>query len=66
MLVVEAATGDREVIFEFLRLGGAVKVTAVDTATGTEATIVGDPAAGETTLKRLAKQKLDYVMARRR
>jgi len=56
---------EREVIFEFLRVGGAVKVTAVDAATGTEATIVGDPAAGETALKRLAKQKLDYVMARR-
>jgi uncharacterized protein DUF6898 len=57
--------GEREVIFEFLRIGGAVKVTAVDAATGTEATIVGDPAAGETALKRIAKRKLDYVMARK-
>jgi hypothetical protein len=57
---------DREVIFEFIRVGGSVKVTAVDTATGVEAVIVGDPAAGETTLKRLARQKLDYVLARRK
>ena len=57
--------GEREVIFEFLRVGGVVKVTAVDAATGTEATIVGDPGAGEAALKRLAKQKLDYVMAKR-
>jgi len=56
---------EREVIFEFLRVGASVKVTAIDTATGIEATIVGDPAAGETTLKRLAKQKLDYVIAKR-
>ena len=57
--------GEREVIYEFLRLGAAVKVTAVDAATGIEATIVGDPAAGETALKRLARQKLDYVMGKR-
>jgi hypothetical protein len=57
--------GDREVIFEFLRVGGTVKVTAVDGASGIEATIVGDPAAGEEALKRLARQKLDYVMAKR-
>ncbi len=57
---------EREIIFEFLRVGGTVKVTAVDAATGIEATIVGVPAAGEAALKRLAKQKLDYVMAKRR
>lgn len=55
----------REVIFEFQRIGGAVKVTAVDAATGIEASIVGDPAAGEAALKRVARQKLDYVIARR-
>jgi hypothetical protein len=58
-------TPEREVIFEFLRVGAAVKVTAVDSATGIEASIVGDPAAGEAALKRLARQKLDYVLARR-
>jgi hypothetical protein len=56
---------EREVIYEFVRIGGAVKVTAVDTVSGTEATIVGDPLAGEATLKRLARQKLDYVMRRK-
>ncbi|MGO8914848.1 MAG: DUF6898 family protein [Stellaceae bacterium] len=57
--------GRREVIFEFIRIGGTVKVTAVDAATGIEASIVGTPAAGQTALKRLARRKLDYVMARR-
>jgi hypothetical protein len=56
---------EREVIFEFVRIGNAVKVTAVDVESGVEAVIVGDLAAGEPALKRLAKQKLDYVMAKR-
>jgi hypothetical protein len=58
-------SGEREVIFEFIQLGGAVKVTALDTASGIEASIVGDPAAGEAALKRLALKKLDYVLAKR-
>jgi len=57
--------GEREVIFEFRRVGSAVKVSAVDVATGTEVSIVGDPAVGEAALQRLARQKLDYVLARR-
>jgi hypothetical protein len=43
-----------------------VKVTAVDVESGVEAVIVGDLAAGEPALKRLAKRKLDYVMAKQR
>ena len=58
-------SGEREVIFEFVRIGSAVKVTAVDAATGIEATIVGHPTAGEASLRRLARQKLDYLLARR-
>jgi hypothetical protein len=57
---------EREVIFEFLHVGAALKVTAVDVATGIEASIVADPSASEAALKRLARQKLDYVMAKRR
>ena len=56
--------GEREVIFEFLRVGAAVKVTAVDVATGIEVSIVGDPAAGEATLKQIARQKLEYVRSK--
>jgi hypothetical protein len=55
---------EREIIFEFVHVGTSVKVTAVDAATGTEAIIVGDPAAGKAALKRLARQKLDYVLAK--
>lgn len=58
-------SAEREVIFEFLRIGAALKVTAVDVASGIEAAMVGDPNAGQETLRRLAKQKLDYVMSRK-
>ena len=58
-------TAEREVIFEFLRIGAAVKVTAVDAATGTEVSIIGDPNAGQEALRRVARQKLDYVMSRK-
>jgi len=54
----------REIIFEFLHIGTSVKVTAIDAVTGLEVVIVGDPAAGKAALKRLARQKLDYVLAK--
>jgi hypothetical protein len=59
-------SAEREVIFEFLRIGAALKVTAVDVASGIEASMVGDPNAGRETLCRLARRKLDYVMSRKR
>jgi len=59
-------SSEREIIFEFVQVGGVVKVTALDTASGTEASIVGDPAAGEAALRRLALRKLDYVLAKQR
>lgn len=58
-------SAEREVIFEFLRIGAALKVTAIDVETGTEVAMVGDPHAAQETLRRLAKQKLDYVMSRK-
>ena len=50
---------------EFVSQGAYVKVTAIDPATGIEASIVGDPAAGEARLKQLAVQKLKYVLEKR-
>jgi len=57
---------EREIIFEFVQVGTVVKVTALDTASGIEASIVGDPSVGEAALKRLALRKLDYVLAKQR
>ncbi len=54
-----------EVIIEFYRVGAFVKVSAVDTATLTEVSIVGDPACGDEALKRAVVRKLEYVLARK-
>lgn len=59
-------TAAREIIFEFVRVGAALKVIAVDPETGTEAVLVADVATGEGELTRLARRKLDYVLAKRR
>ncbi|MCG8596940.1 MAG: hypothetical protein MI785_21585 [Kiloniellales bacterium] len=54
-----------EVIYEFMPMGRYVRVAAVDPATLTEVSIVGDPAVGETLLKRQARRKLAYVLAKK-
>jgi len=54
----------KRVFFEFVRKGNVVKVSAIDPDTGFEGAIVGDPRAGEETLKRMAMRKLEYVLAR--
>jgi hypothetical protein len=55
----------REVLFEFRKVGNAVKVSAVDAATGTEVSIVGDARAPQAQLKALALKKLDFVMSKK-
>jgi hypothetical protein len=52
----------REVLFEFKQIGNSVKVTAIDSATGIEASIVGPAGAGDFELRRVALAKLNYVM----
>lgn len=53
------------VIIEMIAVGRYVKVTAVDTRTGIEATVVGDPRRGERALRDAAVRKLEYVLAKR-
>lgn len=50
------------VIFEFITIGAYVKVSAIDTRSGTEVSIVGDPRRGEPALRRLALRKLELAM----
>ena len=52
-------------IFEFISIGSYVKVSAVDTRSGTEVSIVGDPTRGETALRRVALRKLENVMKKK-
>ena len=54
------------VIIEFRQVGAYVKVSAIDPATYTEVSIVGDPARSEDALKRAAVRRLEYVLERSR
>ncbi len=55
----------REVIFEFTPVGGSVKVTAIDAATGTEVSVVGPAGpAAHRELERVALLKLQQRMMR--
>ncbi len=53
------------IIIEFYQVGANVKVSAVDPASLTEVSIVGDPNRGEEALIRAVVDKLDYVLERR-
>jgi hypothetical protein len=50
-----------EIYVEFVVLGNVVKVTAIDGATGLEASIVGPAGAPQSVLADAARRKLDYV-----
>lgn len=62
--MADPATG-REVLIEFQQIGNAVKVTAMDTKTMVEVSIMGPTSAGEETLKRNAINKLNYVLSKK-
>lgn len=57
--------GPGDVIFEFSAIGNSVKVSAIDSRTGTEVSIVGPVNAGEAALRKNAMAKLRYVMDKR-
>ncbi|MEN6543241.1 hypothetical protein [Parvibaculum sp.] len=54
----------REVIFEHTLLGASVRVTAVDCATGAEASVIGPVSAAQRDLERLALGKLKQRISR--
>jgi len=56
----------REVFFEFIAIGSTVKVVAIDSATGTEVTVMGPAGAAQSDLERLALGKLKARLARER
>lgn len=57
-----SGSGDGEAIIEFRRIGAALQVIAVDPATGTEVSMVGDPRLSKRELARLAVRKLQFVL----
>jgi len=58
------ASGTREAIVEFHRLGRSTKVTALDPVSLTEVSIVAPSNLGQRQMADNALRKLDYVMAR--
>jgi hypothetical protein len=54
------------VYVEFLVQGGFVKATAIDPATGIEASVMGPTGAPRTPLSAAAIRKLQYVLAKKR
>lgn len=58
-------TPEREIIFEFHRIGAYVKVTAVDIKTQEEVSITGAANAPREYLEKLAYDKLKLVLGRK-
>lgn len=54
----------REVYFEHITIGNTVKVTAIDSVTAIEVSIVGPASAAQSDLERVALQKLKARIAR--
>jgi hypothetical protein len=55
-----------EILFEFVIQGSYVKVTAIDSVTGAEASIVGPANAAREALAQAAARKLKYVLEKKR
>lgn len=62
--MADPATG-REVLVEFQQIGNAVKVTAMDTKSMVEVSIMGPATAGEEILKRNVINKLNYILSKK-
>jgi hypothetical protein len=61
-----AGDSDREVLFEIVTIGAFAKVSAIDSATGTEVSIIAPSGADEAILKDAALRKLDYMLKKNR
>jgi hypothetical protein len=55
---------EREVYFEFVAIGNAVKVTAIDSLTAIEVSIMGPTSASQADLQQVALQKLKARLKR--
>ncbi len=53
-----------EILFEFIRQGKHVKVSAIDPETLTEAIIIGDVRQNRSLLKSIAIKKLRYIISK--
>jgi hypothetical protein len=51
-----------EILIEFVVQGNSVKATAIDAASGTEASVVGPASAPQAALADAARRKLEYLL----
>lgn len=58
--------GKSEFYLEFIVQGGFTKVTAIDSASGTEASVMGPAGASRDALADAAVRKLNYVLKKQR
>lgn len=54
----------RQVLFEFTRIGNTVKVTALDSVSLVEVSVIGPATASQAQMKTAALRKLDYMLAK--
>jgi len=59
-----ADSSDREVYFEFIAIGNAVKCTAIDSVTAIEVSVMGPTSASQADLQQLALRKLKARLER--
>ena len=55
---------EREVYFEFVKIGNAVKITAIDSLTAIEVSVMGPANAAQSDLERVALRKLKARLER--
>ena len=63
--MTEEPLKNREVIFEFFRIGVYTKVTAMDVATLTEVSIQGPYNTPDSALRQNALKRLEYVLRKK-
>jgi hypothetical protein len=61
----KSGTTKSEILIEFIVQGNVVKATAIDAASGIEASIVGPANAAREALSQAAVRKLKYVMEKK-
>lgn len=55
---------EREVYFEFVKVGNVVKVTAIDSVTAIEVSVMGPANAAKSDLEKIALRKLEARLKR--
>ncbi len=59
-------TNNANIIIETISLGGSLKVSAIDTESGIEASIIASPKTSQHEREQLAIRKLEYVMKKKK